>query len=150
MDSELEGVIFTPLLTITDERGEVRRGLKASDGAFCGFGEIYFSSVNQGIVKGWKKHSRMQSNLIVLSGEIRFVVFDDRLDSCTHGKVGTFVLSKSANYGRLFIPSGLWLAFQGLSAGINQLVNIASIEHDPDESEVRQLDDPSMPAIDWK
>ena len=38
------------------------------------------------------------------------------------------------NYKRLTINSGLWVAFKGVDKN-NILLNVASIEHDPSESE---------------
>ena len=44
------------------------------------------------------------------------------------------------NYQRLTIAPGLWLAFKGLSKK-NTLLNLASIEHDSNESESMNLYD---------
>ena len=49
------------------------------------------------------------------------------------------ILSKD-NYQRLTIAPGLWLAFKGLSKK-NTLLNLASIEHDSNESESMNLYD---------
>src|SRR5262249_30512202 len=54
--SEIEGVRVVPLARIPDERGTVLHMLKASDPHFLRFGEIYFSMVYPGIVKGWHRH----------------------------------------------------------------------------------------------
>lgn len=145
----IEGIYITPLKVIGDERGEVRHGLRASEDSFRGFGETYFSVVNRGVVKGWKKHLRMHSNLIVAAGSIRFVCCDDREGSPTRGVVEEYCLSRSV-YGRLTIPPGIWMAFQGTSEGTNLLVNIASVEHDPNEVMNLRLDDGGAPRVDWE
>ena len=144
----MEGVQITPLKVMRDERGEVRHGLRGSEDSFKGFGEVYFSVVNRGVVKGWKKHLRMHSNLIVADGCVRFVCCDDRKDSPTKGAVEEFCLSRS-EYGRLTVPPGIWTAFQGMSEGTNLLMNLASIEHDPEEALGLGLDDDSAPRFDW-
>ena len=64
-------------------------------------------------------------NLVVVIGEIEFVVYDD---SRFYG----VKLSKN-NYQRLTVESGLWLAFRGISVE-NMLLNLASIEHNTNES----------------
>ncbi|MEZ4843451.1 MAG: WxcM-like domain-containing protein [Bacteroidia bacterium] len=132
MDKLIEGVELTPLKIISNESGSVRHGLKCSESQFHQFGEAYFSTVNEGIIKGWKKHTQMISNLIVISGKIKFVIFDDREDSQTKGMFNEIILSES-NYNRLTIHPRLWMAFQGLSDEPNMLLNIASIEHNPAE-----------------
>tara|TARA_B110000259_G_C13975367_1_gene386491 strand:- start:311 stop:721 length:411 start_codon:yes stop_codon:yes gene_type:complete len=128
----MDGVILTPLKKIPNANGDVLRAMKASDKGFVGFGEAYFSCLNQGATKGWKKHNKMTLNLIVITGEIKFVMYDER-------NYYEVILSKD-NYQRLTIAPGLWLAFKGLSKK-NTLLNLASIEHDSNESESMNLYD---------
>ena len=45
----------TPLKQIFHPKGDVYHALKASDNTFVGFGEVYFTTINQGETKGWKK-----------------------------------------------------------------------------------------------
>ena len=127
----MDGVTLTPLKQITHPKGDIFHAMKASDDGFSGFGEAYFSTVNQGEVKGWKKHTEMTLNLVVVIGEIEFVVYDDN-------SFYSVKLSKN-NYQRLTVEPGLWLAFRGLD-NENMLLNLASIEHDPNESESMSLD----------
>ena len=122
----MDGVTLTPLKKITHPKGDIFHAMKASDDGFFGFGEAYFSTVNQGEVKGWKKHTEMTLNLVVVIGEIEFVVYDDN-------SFYSVKLSKN-NYQRLTVESGLWLAFRGISVE-NMLLNLASIEHNTNESE---------------
>lgn len=107
--------------------------MKKSDAGYVGFGEAYFSTVRKGDIKAWKKHLSMTLNLIVPTGKIRFVLFDDRLASPTKGVMNEFTLSRD-HYCRLTVPPQVWMAFQGLDDD-NQLLNIASMEHAPDEME---------------
>jgi NAD dependent epimerase/dehydratase family len=55
----IEGVVIHPLRQIPDERGKVMHMLRAQDPHFVGFGEIYFSVVYPGVVKGWHLHKQM-------------------------------------------------------------------------------------------
>src|ERR1051325_10213072 len=77
-DKMIPGVIVTPLKQIPDERGKVMHMLKRTDSQFAGFGEIYFSVVNPGAVKAWKKHLQMTLNLAVIHGAAKLVIHDDR------------------------------------------------------------------------
>lgn len=135
----IAGVILTPLKRIQHPKGDVCHAMKKSDPGFTGFGEAYFSTVNPGDIKGWKRHIRMTLNLVVPVGEIRFVMHDGRGESSTSGKFLESILSPS-NYHRLTIPPGIWLGFQGLGNGLNLLLNLADIEHEPSEGENRPLD----------
>ena len=122
----MDGVTLTPLRKIEHSKGDIFHAMKATDKGFSGFGEAYFSTVNKSDVKGWKKHTEMTLNLVVVTGEIEFVV-------CNGIDFFNVKLSKG-NYQRLTVEPGLWVAFRGLS-NENILLNLASIEHDPNESE---------------
>jgi dTDP-4-dehydrorhamnose 3,5-epimerase len=127
----LSEILYTPLSRIPTSQGEVRHGLKASDPGFAGFGEVYFSEVIGGRIKGWKRHRRMVLNLVVVTGTVRFILHDGA------DKQRDYLVSAEAGdcYGRLTVPAGLWMAFQGIGPGGNLLMNVASCEHDPEEAE---------------
>jgi len=122
----VDGVTLTPLKQIHNPKGDVFHAMKKGDEGFAGFGEVYFSTINQNDIKGWKKHTEMTLNLVVVSGEVEFVVYNE-------ADFFTIKLSKN-NYQRLTIKPNLWLAFRGLSDE-NILLNLASIEHNSSESE---------------
>ena len=48
----IDGVFIYPLRQIPDERGKIMHMLRADDPYFEKFGEIYFSTVYPGVVKG--------------------------------------------------------------------------------------------------
>ena len=129
----LEGVSLIPLNEIQNDKGNILHALKSTDETFISFGEAYFSNVNYGAIKGWKKHTRMFLNLIVPNGIIKFVLFDDREMSTTFGQFQEIEIGES-NYQRLFVPPGIFMSFQGVGLHRNMLLNIASIPHDPAES----------------
>lgn len=132
----------TPLKRIHHPKGDVYHGLKSSDTGFAGFGEAYFTSVHHGQAKGWKKHTRMQMNLVVIVGEVHFHVHDERSK-----RTACFVLGEG-NYVRLTVPPGYWVAFEGKGSGLNLICNIASIPHDPEEAQNLPLDSFAMAGRD--
>lgn len=138
----MEGAYLTPLKIIKGEKGNVMHALKKSESSFHGLGEVYFSTVNFKERKGWKKHTRMVLNLVVVSGAIRFMIFNPATK-----QQQDFVLGPEVNYSRLTVPAGLWMAFEGSSEEINMLVNIASIEHDPTEAESLPLENEIIPQF---
>jgi dTDP-4-dehydrorhamnose 3,5-epimerase len=123
-----------PLKRIPNEKGDILHAMKRSERGFRGFGEAYFTTVRHGVTKGWKRHRKMTLNLVVPVGAVRFVVHDDRT-----GEFHDFRLSED-NYGRLNVPPGLWVAFRGLDEGLNLILNIADLEHDPAEAESVELE----------
>jgi len=136
----LDGLLITPLKQISHPKGDILHAMKISDSGYVGFGEAYFSEVCFEEIKGWKKHTEMVLNLVVPIGKIKFVAYDDRPESSTYGQFYQTELSME-NYSRLTVPKGIWLAFQGVSESKNLLLNLASIPHDPNESEVKPLND---------
>ena len=128
----IEGVILTPLKRIYHPKGSIYHGLKKSGVGFAGFGEAYFSEIKGGKVKGWNRHKKMILNLVVPMGEVTFVIYDDIEESGSKGKFFKVTLSQ-INYQRLTIPPGLWMAFKGNGNKTNLILNVASIEHNPNE-----------------
>lgn len=133
----LQDVHLTPLKIIEHPNGKILHGMKNDESSFSQFGEAYFSMVDEGQVKGWKKHSLMVLNLLVPIGKIQFYLIDGRTESSTFQKKMKITLSID-NYFRLTVPPGYWMAFEGMEK-LNMLLNIASIKHDPNEAEVRDL-----------
>jgi len=146
MESTIEGVILTELRQISHEKGDIYHGLKKSEASFDVFGESYFSFINYGEIKAWKRHFKMICNLTVPVGQVEFVLYDLREDSSTKGTVMKVVLGEN-QYRRLTVPPGIWYGFKGVSEGKNLLHNLANIEHDPDEQENVPFE--TFENIDW-
>ena len=132
----IKDVVITKLNIIKTPGGNVKHAMKNSDNGFKGFGEAYFSHINKGVIKAWKRHKKMTLNLIIPLGKIKFVLFDDR--DLVNTKFQEVIISKD-NYCRLTVPPMIWVGFQGLSNDGSMLLNIASIEHDPMEHEKKNI-----------
>jgi dTDP-4-dehydrorhamnose 3,5-epimerase len=143
----VEGVQITPLLQIPDERGKVMRMLRCTDPQFREFGEVYFSVVWPGAIKGWHLHRRMTINYAVPYGRIKLVLYDDRPTSSTRGTVQEIFLGQD-NYCLVTVPPFVWNGFKGYGTTEAIVCNCATIVHDP--AEIERLD-PFSPTIpyDW-
>lgn len=129
MDTQhLKGISVTPLLQINHPKGNIFHGLKRFDQDYYGFGEAYFTAINYNDIKGWKKHTEMVMNLIVPVGEVDFYFFSE------HENKTCLITAGEANYSRVTVQPGIWTAFAGKSSGLNLVLNIASIVHDPGEA----------------
>lgn len=137
----MEGVTLHPLKHIVVPKGDVFHAMKCTDEGFCGFGEAYFTQIQPGQTKGWKRHNRMTLNLVVVVGKVKFVVYDDREGSCSKGQFEEVTLSPSDNYQRLTIAPGLWMAFYGADAETSLLMDIIPEPHDPDEADRKNLNE---------
>lgn len=143
----IEGVRITPLRQILDERGKVMHMLKVGDPAFQQFGEIYFSCVHPGAIKGWHIHKEMTLNYAVPHGNIKFVLYDERPNSSTHGEIQEIFMGPD-NYCLVTVPTMVWNGFKGIGKEMAVVANCATIPHSPDEIDRRDPFDPSIP-YDW-
>ena len=143
----IDGVVVQPLRRFSDERGSVMHMLRATDPHFEQFGEIYFSTVYPGVVKGWHIHDRMVLNYAVPHGSIKMVLYDDREGSRTRGEVQEIFMGEQ-HYVLVRVPARVWNGFKGLGPGAAVVANCATIPHDP--GEIHRLD-PHLNAIpyDW-
>ncbi len=130
--SEIHDVIVTPLRRIPDERGAVFHMLREDSPVFERFGEIYFSTVYPGAVKGWHIHKRMTLNYAVPCGMVKLACFDDREGSPTRGVVQELHVGE-LNYVLVTIPPLVWNGFKGEGTAPALVANCATTAHDPDE-----------------
>lgn len=130
----IEGVVIQKLKQIIDERGKVMHMLRSDFPLFTNFGEIYFSVVNSGAVKAWKKHLKMTQHFAVPVGMIRLVIYDGREGSSSFGKIETLEIGED-NYCLVRIPRLLWYGFKGLSSYPALIANCTDMPHDPNEAE---------------
>ncbi len=143
----IDGVIISPLKQIVDERGKVMHMLKSDAPHFQGFGEIYFSAVHPGAIKGWHIHKKMVLNYAVPHGHIKFVLYDDREGSCTRGETQEIFMGPD-NYCLVTVPPLVWNGFKGVGMETAIVANCASIGHDPAEIDRMDPFDPAIP-YDW-
>lgn len=125
MPMDVGDIEITPLKRIATPGGEVMHGMKCTDEGYLEFGEVYFSIVKYEAVKAWKKHKRMTLNLVVPTGRVRFVFYDEH--QFREIEIGR------ERYARLTVPPGLWFGFKGVGEQENIIMNVADIPHDPDE-----------------
>lgn len=135
----MKGVNLYNLNKIILPKGNVLHALKSTDEGFVGFGEAYFSQIESGAIKGWKRHNQFTMNLIVPVGKVKFIIYDDREESETNGCFEEYILSPDENYKRLTIEPGLWLAFKGLSDYTSILLDIIPEPHIKEEADSLEL-----------
>jgi len=128
----IQGVDFHPLKQIPDERGRVMQMLRRDDPWFERFGEIYFSVVYPGVVKGWHLHKVMTLNYAVIVGRIKLVLYDEREDSPTRGKLQE-IFAGEDNYCLITVPPNVWNGFKGLGVEPAIVANCATEPYDPSE-----------------
>jgi dTDP-4-dehydrorhamnose 3,5-epimerase len=129
----IEGVKVIPLKRIPDERGTIYHMLKRTDPHFSAFGEIYFSTVHPGVVKGWHRHKNMTLHYACVHGRIKLVIFDERDGSKTKGELMELFLGPD-NYCLVVIPPDLWNGFKGMGDQTAILADLIDIPHEQADS----------------
>ncbi len=144
----IEGVIVKPLRKIPDERGAIMHMMRADDPEFEQFGEIYFSTIHPGVIKGWHIHTEMTLNYAVISGAIKLVLYDEREGSSSVGEIQEIFLGQD-NYCLVKIPPMVWNGFKGIGTQTAIVANLASVAHRPEE--IQRLDPFSAEIpYDWR
>ncbi len=128
----IDGVLIHSLRQIPDERGKIMHMLRCDDPHFEQFGEIYFSVVYPGVIKGWHIHRAMTLNYAVVSGMIKLVLYDDREQSPSRDELMELCIGDS-NYVLVKIPPLVWNGFKGIGIIPAIVANCATISHDPQE-----------------
>ena len=123
----LDEIAVIPLSIINTDGGNVRHIIKNTDNNFNGFGEAYFSDIDPGYIKAWKRHNRMHMNLVVPVGSVKFVFYQEEATSFREEEIG------EENYSLISVPPGIWFGFKGTSTSKSIVLNIANITHQPDE-----------------
>lgn len=144
----IDGVKIKPLSKIPDERGAIIHMLRNDDAEFTKFGEIYFSIVYPGVIKGWHIHSKMTLNYAVVKGMIKLVLYDNREKSPTKGELMEIFIGDN-NYLLVTIPPMVWNGFKGIGTAEAIVANCSDIAYDPNE--IQRMDPVQNEVIsyDW-
>ena len=145
--STIDGLRVSPLRRIPDERGAIFHMLRNDTPGFEQFGEIYFSMIYPGVIKGWHIHHRMTLNYAVPSGMVKLVCYDDREGSPTRGNVAE-IHTGELDYALVTIPPLVWNGFKGEGTSPALVANCSSIPHSPEEIDRVDPFDNDIP-YDW-
>jgi dTDP-4-dehydrorhamnose 3,5-epimerase len=143
----IDGVVVSPRRQLVDERGKIVHVLREDDPEFERFGEVYFSWVNPGVVKGWHLHTAMTLNYTCPVGLVKLALWDDREGSPSRGEVMELFLGPD-DHRLVTVPPGVWNGFKGVAPTPSMVCNCATLPHDPEEIRRRDPFDPAVP-YDW-
>jgi len=132
LQTKINGVWIKPLRKIPDERGMIMHMLRADEGCFEEFGEIYFAVALPGSIKGWHKHTRQSQNYAVIQGMIKLVLYDEREDSPSKGELLESFTGED-KYELIHIPPGVVNGYKTYGTKPAIVANCSDIPHEPDE-----------------
>lgn len=143
----IEGVKIVPLKIIPDERGAIMHGVR-SDNILNEFGEVYFSKIYDGAIKGWHVHETLILNYICVYGQVKLVLYDMRENSPTKGELQEIFMGID-NYCLVHIPPGIANGTKSLWSPYSIVANVASEPHDSNQKYRRIHPDEGIIQYNW-
>ena len=145
----IDGVKIKKLGVIPDERGYLMEILRNDDEIFTKFGQVYMTVAYPGVVKAWHYHKGQTDNFTIVSGMVKFVLYDGRDDSPTKGEISEFFIGDK-NPLLIKIPQGVFHGFKAIGIEAAIAVNIPDKVYNrenPDEMRIDPYDN-DIP-YDW-
>tara|TARA_B100000989_G_scaffold296217_2_gene278984 strand:+ start:1412 stop:1825 length:414 start_codon:yes stop_codon:yes gene_type:complete len=106
-------------------QGNVYKILNKDSKIYHGFGELYITTLNINVSKGWIYHKKMTSNVFVVKGKVKFFL---KNNNYTTKKI----LSENRNE-ILTIKPKVWFKIVNLVNKTSKIINFASLKHNPNE-----------------
>jgi dTDP-4-dehydrorhamnose 3,5-epimerase len=126
----IDGVVLRYQRPIEDRRGEVLEVYRPSWGVDDEpLVYVYQVRIRPGAIKGWVRHDIQADRLFMITGALRWGLYDDRPGSPTHGQVNDVVLSERAP-ALLIIPRGVWHAVQNIGTADAIFINMPTRPYD--------------------
>lgn len=132
---KIDGVLVQVLRVIPDDRGRLMEILRADDGLFAGFGQVYMTTTYPGVVKAWHMHAHQTDHICAVAGMFRVALFDAREDSPTRFAIQEIYMGEH-NPVLVRIPPGVYHGWLCVSEHEGMIVNIPDKLYDyvkPDE-----------------
>src|SRR6185503_14481406 len=89
-------------------------------------------------VRAWGLHQHSTDRLFVVSGLVRFAVFDGRVGSPTFGHVNT-LLASPLSPGLLIVPPTLYHGWKNIGDGESSIINMPTSLYDYEKPDALDL-----------
>ena len=123
----LDNIKVSKLKIIKVPQGNIMKALNKSELKKWTFGEAYFSKIKFGKIKAWKYHKKMNLQLVVPSGKVKFVFFSKKNNKFKVIEIG------EKKYSRITVPAKIWFGFKGVSKKESIILSITNIKHNKKE-----------------
>ena len=103
-------------------------------------------TVRPGAIKGWIRHETYDDRLFMSAGSIRWVLYDDRPDSPTQGRLSELFFDEH-HRSLLLIPRGVWHAIENVGGDDVRMINFPTAQYQyesPDKTRL-PLDTDAIP-----
>lgn len=126
----IAGVAIYPTVVHADDRGSLTEVHNTAWNVHSEpISHVVRIGIRPGKVKGWSKHIRNDDRTMVMSGEVKVVLYDDRPDSPTYRQINELFLGPH-NLGLLVIPHSVYHAVQNIGTSDALLINFPTRPYD--------------------
>ena len=123
---------------ITNDQGAIQHMIRSDEAEyFRGFGEVYFSFTNPGVIKGWHTHTEQTSLLSCVVGQLQLALIA--------GQQKMDIRFGPGDRKVVLIPPGVTYGWKNVGAESAILANCATHPHDPATSVKQSLDQLEFP-----
>tara|TARA_Y100000992_G_C21045402_1_gene386957 strand:+ start:232 stop:621 length:390 start_codon:yes stop_codon:yes gene_type:complete len=123
----LQKIKKIPLKKIKTKEGDIIKYLDKGKKYFNKFGEIYFSKINKGYIKGWNLHKKTKCYITVPYGSVTFVLKDLKMIKSKRFEI------KDSRPELLIIPKNIWFKFF-TKKKFSIVMNLIEIKHNKNET----------------
>jgi dTDP-4-dehydrorhamnose 3,5-epimerase len=138
----VDGVSFRPTRPVPHEDGFLTEVARASWEMMADrpVTQVHVTTTFPERIRAWGLHQQSIDRLFVVSGLVKIVVFDGRLDSPTHGFLSELVLSER-NPGLLVVPPNLYHGWKNIGVSEAIIINMPT--------EMYNYEDPDALDMPW-
>jgi dTDP-4-dehydrorhamnose 3,5-epimerase len=137
----IDGVVFRPTRPVPHEDGFLTEVARASwDVLDKPVTQVHITTTFPDRIRAWGLHQASIDRLFVVSGLVKIVVFDGRLDSPTHGHLTEIVVSER-NPGLLIVPPSLYHGWKNIGVTEAIIINMPT--------EMYNYEDPDALDMPW-
>jgi dTDP-4-dehydrorhamnose 3,5-epimerase len=138
--TRLDGVVFARTVVHGDHRGSLMEMINLASPFWDEpIVHAYLVTIAPGRIKGWGMHRHQADRYATVSGRLRVVLYDGRVDSPTFGAFAEFHFLDEAP-GLLRIPPGVWHADQNVGDTPCRLINFPTRSFDRDAPDKYRID----------
>jgi dTDP-4-dehydrorhamnose 3,5-epimerase len=141
----IEGVMVRRSPIVEDERGEVSEifseNWNIKTGPLC---YAYMGMIRTGWAKGWVYHQVQIDRLSVISGYMKFILWDPREDSPTYNTINEIYMSERSR-GLLVIPPLVVHAIQNVGRCDAYFINLPTTPYKHDDPDKYRVDPKDVP-----
>lgn len=151
-DRLIDGVVIRDMTIYADERGFLFELMRLNDNEMnaSDIKQIIASYSYPGMVKGWHLHSTQEDHLVCVTGMVKCVLYDYRIESSTYQKINEIFMGEK-HPRAVYIPPGIFHGIKNIGQEIAVVIGMPSLLYDANDVDERRINPIENDVIpyDW-